>query len=172
MKMKKRTKRSRMRGARTCGWGFRQKHKGPGNKGGHGMSGTGKKAAQTKQKSLNIARAAGFKAYFGKRGYTSAAVRKKTLDCMNLIDIKKNMFKKEGQKIDLKSYKILGEGVGFKAEIIAKYASQSAIEKMAKAGGKIILPVVKEKKTTEKKEEKSEAVEKKVTKAAKPAKKK
>lgn len=167
MKMKKRTKRSRMRGARTCGWGFRQKHKGPGNKGGHGMSGTGKRAAHTKQKSLNIARKAGFKAYFGKRGFTSAPGKKDRVQQMNLIDIARNLFKKEGQKIDLKNYKILGEGVGFKAEIIAKAASKSAIEKMNKAGGKIILPVVKAKKETskiEKKEEKTEAVEKKVAK--------
>ena len=169
-----------MRGARTCGWGFRQKHKGPGNKGGHGMSGTGKRAAHTKQKSLNIARKAGFKAYFGKRGFTSAPGKKDKLHQINLVDIIRNVFKKEGQKINLKDYKILGEGVGFKAEIIAKAASASAIEKMHKAGGKIILPVVKETKKVEKKEtkteEKAEAAEKKVEKktekAAKPAKKK
>jgi len=43
----KRKKASRIRGARTCGWGFRQKHKGHGNKGGVGMAGTGKRTLST-----------------------------------------------------------------------------------------------------------------------------
>ena len=34
VKTHKRRKNSRIRGARTVGWGFRQKHKGHGNKGG------------------------------------------------------------------------------------------------------------------------------------------
>ena len=44
----------------------------------------------------------------------------------------------------MKDYKILGNGEGFKAEISAKAATATAIEKMEKAGGKIILPVKKE----------------------------
>ena len=47
-------------------------------------------------------------------------------------------------KIDLSGYKILGEGEGFKAEIKAKSATKSAIEKMEKAGGKLILSEQKE----------------------------
>ena len=49
VKTHKRAKNSRIRGARTVGWGFRQKHKGHGNKGGFGMAGTGKKADHKKQ---------------------------------------------------------------------------------------------------------------------------
>jgi len=47
MKLKKRNKRSRIRGTRTCGWAMK-KHKGSGNRGGKGMSGTGKRADQRK----------------------------------------------------------------------------------------------------------------------------
>ena len=144
MKLKKRSKRSRLRGAVTCGYGFRQQHKGHGNKGGFGMSGTGKRASQKQQKALIMAKEAGFKTYFGKQGMTSAStVRKKSFQ-LNLGDIKKNF---KGTKIDLKKYKILAKGEGFKAEILARAASKSAIQKMEKAGGKII---IEEKKAPEK----------------------
>ena len=138
MKVHKRRKNSRIRGARTVGWGFRQKHKGHGNRGGVGMAGTGKKADHKKQK----ARAADKKyKYFGKQGATSRGTRRDKTLKLNLRDIKENIFKKDGDKIDLKKYVILGVGVGFKAEITALKASKAAIEKMEKAGGKIILPV-------------------------------
>ncbi len=141
MKLKKRTIRSRLRGAKTCGYGFRQQHKGHGNKGGFGMAGSGKRASQKQQKALMMAKAAGFKSYFGRQGMTSAAtVRKKSYQ-LNLSDIQKNY---KSNKIELKKYKILGRGDGFKAEIFAKAASKSAIEKMEKAGGKIILDEKKE----------------------------
>ncbi len=137
MKLKKRKKRSRLRGARTCGWGFRKKHKGHGEKGGFGMAGTGKRAKHKKLKALMIAREKGFENYFGKRGFTSASTKKKKEKVINLRDIARN-YGSSG-KIELKGYKILGEGKGFKAEIHAKEASKSAIEKMEKEGGKIIL---------------------------------
>lgn len=149
MKVKKRPKTSRIRGARTCGWGFRQKHKGHGNHGGFGMAGTGKKADHTKQKALMVANAAGFKSYFGKQGMTSAKTEKKKTNQINLQDIKANFFKKNGDKLDFSSYKILGNGDGFKAEIKALSASKSTIEKMEKAGGKIVLVKVSVKETKE-----------------------
>lgn len=132
----KRKKNSRIRGARTCGWGFRQKHKGHGNKGGVGMAGTGKRADHKKQKALELAKSKGVKKYFGRSGFTSIKTAKKKVLKINLKDIKENM---KGNKIDLSKYKILGNGEGFKAEITAKSASESAIEKMEKAGGKIIV---------------------------------
>lgn len=137
MKLKKRKKRSRIRGSRTFGYGFRKQHKGHGNKGGFGMAGTGKRAKHKKLKALLIAREAGFESYFGKRGYTSAPRKKKKEKVINLEDVAKN-YGKEG-KINVEKYKILGKGEGFKAEIIAKAASKSAIEKIEKAGGKIII---------------------------------
>jgi len=137
MKIKKRKKTTRLRGSRTAGYGFRQKHKGHGCKGGFGMAGTGKRADHKKQKALMIARKAGYERYFGKKGFTSASTKnKKSLD-INLYNVHQNF--DISKKIELKGYKILGEGEGFKGEIFAKSASKSAIEKMEKAGGKIIL---------------------------------
>jgi len=141
VRIHKRKKNSRLRGARTCGWGFRQKHKGHGNKGGFGMAGTGKKADHKKQSAVMSDPK---KKYFGKQGATSRGTAIKKYDKINLIDVKGNFFTKEGCKIDLSKHKILGHGDGFKAEITAKSATASAIEKMKKAGGKIILPQKKD----------------------------
>jgi len=159
VKVHKRKKNSRIRGARTVGWGFRQKHKGHGNKGGFGMSGTGKRADHKKQVALE-SDTRKKKRYFGKQGITSRGTAISKYDKINLRDIKDNFFKKEGEKINLSKHKILGTGEGFKAEIQALSATTSAIDKMNKAGGKIILPekkeAVKQYKKVEKKEVKSE----------------
>ncbi|MDH3352947.1 MAG: uL15 family ribosomal protein [Nanoarchaeota archaeon] len=143
VKTHKRTKNSRIRGARTVGWGFRQKHKGHGNKGGFGMAGTGKRGDHKKQTALE-SDTRKKKRYFGKQGVTSRGTAIKKYEKINLSDIKANFFKKDGDKIDFSKHKILGHGDGFKAEIKALAATASAIEKMEKAGGKIILPVAKE----------------------------
>ena len=143
MKVHKRPKNSRIRGARTVGWGFRQKHKGHGNKGGFGMAGTGKRGDHKKQGALE-SDTRKKKRYFGKQGLTSRGTERDTRKRVNLYDIKQNMFVKDGDKIDMSKYKILGSGDGFKAEITAMAASALAIEKMEKAGGKIILPVLKD----------------------------
>ena len=161
MKLKKRTKKTRMRGARTCGYGFRQKHKGHGNAGGFGMAGTGKRADHKKQVALEMAIEAGFKSYFGKQGFTSAGREKNRNKQINLVDIQKNFLGKD-KVLDFSEYKILSNGEGFKATIKAKSASASAMEKMKKAGGEIIVSEVKkEKKITDKTEEevKQEEVE-------------
>jgi ribosomal protein L15 len=151
------------------------------------MSGTGKRGSQIQQKAYMMAIEAGFKSYFGKQGMTSASTQKKRTEQINLKDIKANLFVKDGQKIELKEpsksvhslpvielkeHKILGDGEGFKAEIHAASASKSAIEKMEKAGGKIILPIkeVSSEKTEEKPVVKKEA-DKVIAKKA-PAKKK
>ncbi len=156
MKVHKRAKNSRIRGARTVGWGFRQKHKGHGNRGGFGMAGTGKRADHKKQVALE-SDTRKKKRYFGKQGLTSRGTAKKKYEKINLIDIKNNFFKKDGDKIDFSKHKILGHGDGFKAEIKALSATISAIEKMEKAGGKIVLPVKKSgaKQWTKKKTENS-----------------
>jgi len=137
MKVHKRKKTSRIRGARTAGWGFRQKHKGHGNKGGFGMAGTGKRADHKKQKARESDEK---KRYFGKQGATSRRTKKVKYEKINLCAIKDNFFKKAGDKIDLSKHKILGKGEGFKAKIVALDATKSAIEKMKKAGGEIVLP--------------------------------
>ncbi len=170
MNVKKRKKVTRARGSTTHGWGARQRHKGHGCSGGFGLAGTGKRGDQKKQSTLMMAQKKGFKTYFGKQGMTSCSTERKTNNVLNLTDIQNNF---EGNKIDLKNYKILGHGEGFKAEIIAKTASKTAITKMEKAGGKIILPIVKEKKTVKKVSvPKENASEKVVPKKSKKVKKK
>jgi large subunit ribosomal protein L15 len=152
VKTHKRTKNSRIRGARTVGWGFRQKHKGHGNKGGFGKAGTGKRADHKKQSAEMAVKGK----YFGSQGATSRGTALAKYEKINLYAIKDNIFKKDGDKIDLSKHKILGTGDGFKADITALAATASAIAKMEKAGGKIILPVkkalVKQYKKVEKKE--------------------
>jgi len=153
MKVHKRKKNSRLRGSRTAGWGFRQKHKGHGNKGGFGMAGTGKRADHNKQVPREADKK---KKYFGKQGVTSRGTKRVKYEKINLKDIKANF---SGEKIDLSKHKILGTGDGFKAEITALAATTGAIEKMEKAGGKIILPVAKESVKQYKVVEKKEKVE-------------
>ena len=138
MKIHKRPKNSRIRGARTCGWGFRQQHKGHGNKGGVGMAGSHAHKRQSTEAAVKKG------TYFGKKGATSRGTVIEKYEKINLCDIKNNFFKKDGDKIDFSKHKILGKGNGFKAEIKALAATASAIEKMEKAGGKIILPAVKD----------------------------
>jgi large subunit ribosomal protein L15 len=137
MRTHKRPKNSRIRGSRTAGWGFRQKHKGHGNKGGFGKAGTGKRADHMKQVALESDKK---RKYFGKQGATSRGTALAKYEKINLCDIKDNFFKKDGDKIDLSKHKILGTGNGFKAEIKALAATASAISKMEAAGGKIVLP--------------------------------
>ena len=137
MRVHKRKKNSRIRGARTVGWGFRQKHKGHGNKGGFGKAGTGKRADHKKQSAEQAVKGK----YFGKQGDTSRGTKRVKYDKINLCDVRANY---SGAKISLPKHKILGKGDGFKAEIVALSASKMAIEKMEKAGGKIVLPVVKD----------------------------
>lgn len=171
VRVKKRNKRTRIRGSRTLGTGFRKKKKHSVG-GGSEWSGTGKRGSHKLQKAQQAAKKAGFKSYFGRQGMTSASTAKKRTEQINLRDIKANFFKKDGDKINLAKHKILGEGEGFKAEITALAASASAIEKMNKAGGKIIL---KEKSTSEKKVEKKTEVKsdgKEEVEVKKPAKKK
>lgn len=143
MKTHKRKKSSRMHGRKmgTHGWGARKKHKKTGHRGGKGMSGSGKRADHKK---TLVTKLYGGK-YFGKQGVTSKGTKKDKTDRINLQQIEKNLKKygkKNGDKfeINLKSYKILGTGeVKNKLIIKAKEASKSAIDKVKRAGGQIIL---------------------------------
>jgi large subunit ribosomal protein L15 len=149
MKTKKRKKISRMRGRGmgTHGWGARKKRKKSGHRGGKGMAGSGKRADQKK---TLITKLYGGK-YFGKQGVTSKKTERDKRKRINIgkiesdLDsyIKRGLAKKtnEGFEINLNSYKILGTGeVKNKLIIKAKEASKSAIEKIKKIGGEIILP--------------------------------
>jgi len=140
MTWKKRSKRSRLRGTKTAGHGSTKKYRGKGSKGGMGMAGTGKKAGQRRTYVLKY-----FPNYFGKRGFHS---RTKKLKGINLKDvqgnlgnfIKEGIAKKtpEGIEINLKGYKVLGEGeLKDKLIIKADAFSEKAKEKI-KASGSII----------------------------------
>jgi large subunit ribosomal protein L15 len=126
----------------THGGGARKKRKGSGHKGGKGMSGSGKRADQKKTLVIKLY---GNK-YFGKQGITSKGTKRDTRQRMNLQQIELNLEKygkkgKDGWEINLPNYKILGQGeVREKLIIKAKEASASALEKVKKAGGEIILP--------------------------------
>jgi len=144
IKIHKRKKSSRYhgRGRGTCGTGARKNNRKSGNKGGKGMSGTGKRSDQKK---TLVTKKYGNK-YFGKQGITSKATKRDKRLRINLRDIQEKY--KPGE-VNLSKYKILGEGeIKDKFIIKALQASKSAIEKIKKAGGEIILP---KKKVVEKK---------------------
>jgi len=157
-KTHKRRKVSRMHGRKmgTHGWGARKKHKKSGHRGGTGMAGTGKRADQ---KTTLITKLYGHE-YFGKQGITSRKTKRDTRQRINIQQIEKNLEKygkktSKGWEINLEKYKILGEGdIKEKLIIKARGASESAIKKVNKAGGEIILPKedIKEEKAEDKKQ--------------------
>jgi len=132
---KKRQKVTRQHGRKmgTHGGGARKKRKKSGHKGGVGMAGTGKRSDQ--KKTLVLKKYG--HGYFGKKGITSIGTQKRKDNKINLKDISEKY--PEGN-VDLSDYKILGTGeVKNKFVIKAKSASKSAIEKIKKAGGGIVL---------------------------------
>ena len=156
-KTHKRRKVSRMHGRKmgTHGWGARKKHKKSGHRVGTGMAGTGKRGDT---KTTLITKLFGHD-YFGKQGITSKKTKRDTRQRINLQQIEKNLEKygkktSKGWEINLEKYKILGEGeIKEKLIITATAASESALKKVKKAGGEIILEKEKEKKVKDEEEE-------------------
>ena len=147
---KKRKKVTRQHGRKmgTHGGGARKKRKKSGHHGGGGMSGSGKRSDHKKPLVLKLYG----HGYFGKQGITSKKTQTDTRKRINLYDIILNLEKygkktKEGWEISLKDYKILGTGELGKETgkliIKAREASKSALEKVKKAGGEIILSLRK-----------------------------
>jgi len=157
MKTHKRKKYSRMHGRNmgTAGTGSRKNKRKSGHRGGCGMAGSGKRADQKK---TLITKMFG-NSYFGKKGFTSIGTKRDKRKRINIGDIQNKY--KPGE-LDLSKYKILGSGeVKSKFKIKAKEASASAIEKVKKAGGEIILPTKKKiEKPVEKKKKVKEKLEK------------
>jgi large subunit ribosomal protein L15 len=148
MKTHKRTKMSRMHGhgMGTHGTGARKRHRGSGHRGGKGMSGSGKRADHKK---TLVQKLYGHN-YFGKQGITSRGTKRDIRQRINLSQIELHL-EKYGKKvgniweINLAKYKILGTGeVKNKLAIKCLEASKSAIEKVKKAGGEIVVKIVKE----------------------------
>lgn len=127
------------------GWGARKKHKKTGHRGGKGMSGSGKRADHKK---TLVNKLYGHN-YFGKQGITSRASEHDKRLRINLSQIQNNLEtygKKttKGWEISLTKYKILGTGeVTEKLFITCLEASKSAIEKVKKAGGEIVVKEIK-----------------------------
>lgn len=145
MKHKKRRKSSRFRGSHTHGRGFKKKARGSGHRGGKGMAGTGKRADQRKTLVLNLYG----NDYFGK-DKTLRRKPSKKLQEINIQQILENLSSFIKSKIaeinnneiiiNMKGYKILGLGEANRKLIIsASAASKSAISKIKKAGGDIII---------------------------------
>ncbi len=150
MKLKKRKKSSRFhgKGMGTAGTGARKNKRKSGNKGGIGMSGSGKRADHKKTLVLKLY---GNK-YFGKQGITSMKTKRDNRKRINVGDIELHLEKygkKKGEsyEINLKNYKILGKGeVKNKLTINCLEISASAKKKIENAGGSV---VIKEKKKIE-----------------------
>lgn len=167
MKTHKRKKSTRNHGSKTVRWGARKKHKKSGHRGGIGMAGSGKRADQKKTLVLKLYG----NSYFGKQGITSKGTQRDIRKRINLQQINSNIenyIKKGvaksitgGFEINLENYKILGEGeVSKKLIIKAKQASESAINKVKKAGGEIQIRFPEKKINSSEKVEKKEKIKK------------
>lgn len=149
-KLIKRKKSSRIHGRHmgTAGTGARKNKRGSGNKGGKGMSGTGKRADHKK----TLVQKLYGHGYFGKKGITSMKTRRDVRQRINLSDLQLHIetygkLKGDVYEVVMPKYKILGTGdVKIKMNITCFEASKSAMEKVSAAGGSV---KVKEKKVIE-----------------------
>jgi len=140
--IRKRSKRSRLRGRKTCGYGARKKHRGSGSRGGKGMAGM---ALCKRPSMMKYA-----PDYYGRSGFKSLQQKKsKKLCYLNLDDINRKIHdfenKKlvsktaEGTEINLEGYKILGSGhLRGKFIIKASAFSENAKQKIESEGGKAV----------------------------------
>ena len=133
------------RGARTNGRGRGKSHnRGSGNRGGFGNAGSGKKGDAKKPSTWKTQR-------FGKKAFGMSI--KDSNVVINVGDIQSRIDKlvatgkvKEGAEValdltKLKYDKLLGAGnLTAKVKITVNAAAPGAIEKVQKAGGKVILP--------------------------------
>ena len=138
----------RGKGMGTHGGGARKKRKKSGHHGGAGMAGSGKRADHKK---TLINKLYGHD-YFGKQGITSRGTKRDKRKRINLEVIEMNLENyekkgiakktKEGYEINFKGHKVLdskGYELKHKMVIKAEEASNSAIEKVKKKGGEILL---------------------------------
>ena len=153
-KTHKRKKSSRMNGRKmgTHGTGARKNNRESGNKGGKGMSGSGKRGDQKK---TLITKLYGHD-YFGKKGITSIGTKRDKRERINLETIQNNLESlgkktNKGWEISLPKAKILNSSIELKEKLIitASEASKGAIETVKKAGGDIVLPKKEEVKKSE-----------------------
>lgn len=144
MASRRRTKKSRLRGSHTHGWGSKKKHRGSGNRGGAGQAGTGKRAQSKKPRIWGTR-------YFGK--FERVSLNRKKI-AINVGDLESFAVDKQ-IKLENGKYNVdLGHfgvsrliGKGFVEKIFAvkvPHASPSAKEKIVKAGGTVSTQEVSE----------------------------
>lgn len=149
-KLVKRKKSSRIHGKNmgTAGTGARKNKRGSGNRGGIGMSGTGKRADHKK----TLVQKLHGHGYFGKQGITSKRSKRDIRQRINVGEIQSNLErfakkKGDGFEVSMPTYKILGAGeVKDKLFITCMEISESAKAKVEAANGTVTL---KEKKVLE-----------------------
>lgn len=135
MSFHKRRKSGRRHGHQTAFRGAKERTRGSGNQGGKGWAGTGKRGDQKKTLVIKLT---GGNNYFGKDKTRRRGRAVKKLEVINLNDLSKKYA--DSKEINLKGYKILGEGeLTIKAKITASSASELAKEKAKKAGCELIL---------------------------------
>lgn len=144
--MRKRSKRSRLRGRRTCGWGSRKKHRGKGSRGGKGMAGTGKRAGHRRTWVLRY-----MPNYFGRRGFVSLKQKRKVkLKLISLAQLSSQLellakegfvkHTEKGFEVELKGYKVLSQGKIEQPLIVkASSFSKGAEQKIKEAGGQALI---------------------------------
>ncbi len=143
MTYNKRKKSSRMHGSKTHGYGSKKKHRGAGNRGGRGMAGTGKRADQKKPSIWKNTK------YFGKHGFNTHKNVVKSVSTKFLMDkfnslLRNGVIKASGDsyEIDLGKLgyqKLISKGqVNKKFIVKVDFATENAVDKIEKAGGKVI----------------------------------
>ena len=140
MVVNKRKKFTRHRASFTHGGGSKKKRRGAGNRGGIGMSGTGKRSDQKKPRVWKNQK------YFGKHGFSS---QHKGEQSINIDDMLILLNKSDSQDtIDLTKtgyHKLLGRGsLTQKVTITVHTASKQAAKKISEAGGTLKLSPKKE----------------------------
>jgi len=147
----KRKKSTRQRGHKTHGFGSMKKNRGAGHRGGRGNAGSGKRGDSKKPSFQQI------KGYIGKHGFTKKGVQL-TDNPINLAKVEDKLStfeqegictrKNDGYHIDLSKAgytKLLSKGsVSKKLTIHIDNATPRSIEKVEKAGGKVVSKINKE----------------------------
>lgn len=144
MTTRKRPKYKRYPGTKTHGRGRKNRTRGLGNRGGRGMSGTGKRGDQKKTLIIKMYG----NDYFGKDQRGAGLREKKRTPSMSLTSLKAQLpgLVKKGKaheqkgvyEIDLSDHKLIGnESFGIKAHIKAKSASAGALQAIERAGGSV-----------------------------------
>lgn len=144
MTTRKRPKYKRYAGTKTHGRGRKNRTRGLGNRGGRGMSGTGKRGDQKKTLIIHMYG----NDYFGKDQRGAGLREKKRTPSISLASLKAQLpaLVKKGKaheqkgvyEIDLSDHKLIGnEAFDIKAHIKAKSASAGALQVIERAGGSV-----------------------------------